>query len=107
MAMAAATVATAVMATATKTLAEALSIVAGSITAPPDPLPPEPTMTALPTAPKMATPTALPIERAKRLVPVTTPRSFQSTLAWATMSRGGGDEAESEPDDETAEWRRR
>ena len=43
---------------------------------------------AFATAPKMATPTALPIDRAKRLVPVTTPRSSQSTLAWAAMSDG-------------------
>ena len=31
---------------------------------------------------------ALPIDRAKRLVPVTTPRSFHSTLDWAAMSVG-------------------
>ena len=39
-------------------------------------------------APIAATPTALPIERANMLAPVTTPRSPHSTLAWAAMRLG-------------------
>src|SRR5262245_16919809 len=39
-------------------------------------------------APNTATPTALPSERANMLLPVTTPRSFQSTLDWAAISVG-------------------
>src|SRR5882762_3414035 len=39
-------------------------------------------------APKMATPTALPSDRANMLLPVTTPRSFQSTLDCAAISVG-------------------
>src|SRR6478752_6494361 len=39
-------------------------------------------------APKIATPIALPAERAKMVRPVTTPRSFQSTDAWAAISEG-------------------
>ena len=45
-------------------------------------------MIALAIAPKIATPTELPIERANRLVPVTTPRSFHGTLDWAAMRVG-------------------
>src|SRR5665647_3838098 len=40
------------------------------------------------TAPKIATPTALPIERENRLAPVTTPRSFHPTLDCAAISDG-------------------
>ena len=47
-----------------------------------------PAYTAFAIAPKTATPIALPIDRAKRLVPVTTPRSFHSTLDWAAMRVG-------------------
>jgi hypothetical protein len=36
--------------------------------------------------PKMATPTADPIERANWPVPVTTPRSCQGTELWAAMT---------------------
>lgn len=43
---------------------------------------------ALARAPNAATPTALPIDRANRLVAVTTPRSDQPTLDWAAISVG-------------------
>ena len=39
-------------------------------------------------APKIATPRALPMDLEKRLVPVTTPRSFHCTLACAAMRLG-------------------
>lgn len=39
-------------------------------------------------APKIATPTALPAERANTLTPVTTPRSLQSTDDCAEISAG-------------------
>ena len=39
-------------------------------------------------APKTATPTALPAERANTFTPVTTPRSFHSTEACAAISDG-------------------
>jgi len=45
-------------------------------------------ITLLAIAPKIATPTALPAERANTLTPVTTPRSSQSTEAWAAISVG-------------------
>ena len=43
---------------------------------------------ALATAPKTAIPTALPIERANMLVPVTTPRTAHSAAAWPAISVG-------------------
>ena len=65
--------------------------------------PPSAAMIAFAIAPKIATPTALPIERANMFVPVTTPRSFQPTLDCAAISVGVGDEAHPEPDDEAAD----
>lgn len=43
---------------------------------------------ALAMAPKIATPTALPVERQNRFVAVTTPRSLQPTLDWAAIRVG-------------------
>ena len=43
---------------------------------------------ALTTAPKTATPTALPAERKNMFRPVTTPRSCHCTADWAAMSVG-------------------
>jgi hypothetical protein len=45
-------------------------------------------MTPLAGAPKTAKPTGLPIDRANRFTPVTTPRSFHCTLDWAAMRLG-------------------
>ena len=45
-------------------------------------------MMAFAMAPKIATPTALPIDRENSCAPVTTPRSFQSTLDCAATSDG-------------------
>ena len=51
-------------------------------------------------APKIATPTALPAERANTLTPVTTPRSSQSTEACAAISVGAAVQPRPKPIDE-------
>src|SRR5215207_2470738 len=49
---------------------------------------PDPAMTPFAIAPKIATPTALPIDRRNMFAPVTTPRSDHGTEDWAAMSVG-------------------
>ena len=55
---------------------------------------------ALAMAPNTATPTALPIERANRLSPVTTPRSSSPRCDCAAIRVGRGDQAHAQPDHE-------
>ena len=48
-------------------------------------------------APKTATPTTLPAERANMVSPVTTPRSFQVTAACAAISEGAATQPRPKP----------
>ncbi len=75
--------ATPITATPTKTAPDASSTVAASVSSPP-----RLTTTALAIAPSTAAPTAWPMVRANRLVPVTTPRSCHGALDCAATRLG-------------------
>ena len=92
MASTASTMSAAVMAIPMNTPVEAKATVPGSCS-----LPPWAAITPLATAPKIAAPTALPIERANMLAPVTTPRSPQPTLDWAAIRVGTADQPNPNP----------